>query len=311
VVSNTDARINDGCYYGGGNATGEDTCVPLAATTSAGQISEVNARLSEDSVAEQIRDLKRVNAQNRTLSDGQSVQVGQVVMFVQSGHRWVDESQLASMNSLFSTSTLSEIGENENQTLFDRLVTLANSFVDGVFSIFELRADRIEVANELCVDGMCINGDDLRAMLETSDANGQIMEVSETPTEAPDSDSGETDSDTAPEAGSGTAASTTEPSPDDGTAATTTEPVSTSTVPTTTEQVIAGEETPTSTAPVTEEEVASSTESATDQPIQEVESEVSVEEELEATENQQPEPEPAAAAEPEVTEVDEETESAQ
>jgi len=311
IVSNTDARINNGCYYGGGNAAGEETCVPLVATSSAGQISEVNTRLAEASVSEQIQALKQKSSENRTLVNGQSVKVGQVVMFVQAGHRWVDENRLASMNSLFSSSTVSKRGEKENQTLFDRLVALANSFVDGVFSIFELRADRIEVANELCVDGMCINGDDLRAMLETSDANGQIMEVSETPTEAPDSDSGETDSDTAPEAGSGTAASTTEPSPDDGTAATTTEPVSTSTVPTTTEQVIAGEETPTSTAPVTEEEVASSTESATDQPIQEVESEVSVEEELEATENQQPEPEPAAAAEPEVTEVDEETESAQ
>jgi hypothetical protein len=294
VVSNTDARINDGCYYGGGNATGEDTCVPLAATTSAGQISEVNARLSEDSVAEQIRDLKRVNAQNRTLSDGQSVQVGQVVMFVQSGHRWVDESQLASMNSLFSTSTLSEIGENENQTLFDRLVTLANSFVDGVFSIFELRADRIEVANELCVDGVCVSGDDLRALLEAANTDGQTVEVTETSTETPDADAAESESDPSPETGSGTASST-EESPDDGTTATTTEPVATSTVATSTAST---------TQPVTDEEgAASTTAPMSDEPITETESEATEEEEVDEPEVIEEETEePVAETEPEETE---------
>jgi len=294
IVSNTDERINDGCYYGGGNAAGEEECAPLVATTSAAQIAEANNRLAEDSVAEQLDALKRVNAHSRTLANGQSVKVGQVVMFVQSGHRWVDESQLASMNSLFSTSTLSEIGENENQTLFDRLVTLANSFVDGVFSIFELRADRIEVANELCVDGVCVSGDDLRALLEAANTDGQTVEVTETSTETPDADAAESESDPSPETGSGTASST-EESPDDGTTATTTEPVATSTVATSTAST---------TQPVTDEEgAASTTAPMSDEPITETESEATEEEEVDEPEVIEEETEePVAETEPEETE---------
>jgi hypothetical protein len=312
IVSNTDERINDGCYYGGGNAAGEEECAPLVATTSAAQIAEANNRLAEDSVAEQLDALKRVNAHSRTLANGQSVKVGQVVMFVQSGHRWVDESQLASMNSLFSTSTLSEIGENENQTLFDRLVTLANSFVDGVFSIFELRADRIEVANELCVDGVCVNGDDLRALLETANPDGQTAEVTETPTEAADSDSAnsdEPDSDSAPETGSGTASSI-EESPEDETTATTTGPVATSTVATstasTTQPVIDEEETASTTQPVTSEEATTSTtEPVTDEPGTETEPEVVEETPTEEEMTDEPEVTKEAPEEP-VTETESE-----
>jgi hypothetical protein len=282
VVSNTDARINDGCYYSGGNAAGEDPCEPLVATTSANQIAEVNTRLAEDSVAEQIRDLKRVRAQSRNLASGQSVQVGQVVMFVQSGYRWVDESRLASMNSLFSTSTLSEVGENEQETLFDRLVTLANSLVDGVFSIFELRADRVEVANELCVDGVCINAGDLRALLESTNADGQIVEVTETSTENPDADSGDTDTETTtnpdPTASSteeiedtaSTTATSTEQGTVDGGATSSTTASSTAT--TTEEPVTEDEEnsstTPAVTDPEPEESVSTTTTPANNQPPQ-------------------------------------------
>jgi hypothetical protein len=188
-------------------------------------------------------------------------------MFVQSGYRWVDESRLASIHSLFSTSTLSEIGKNENETLFDRLVILANSFVDGVFSIFELRADRIEVASELCVDSVCINAGDLRALLEAQNTDKQRVEVMETPTETPDSAG--SDSDTAPEADSGTdsgTASSTEklPEPEEGMTATTTQPVATSTASTasTTELV------------TDEEKTASTTEPVSDTPVAETEPEV-------------------------------------
>jgi hypothetical protein len=284
VVSNTDARINDGCYYSGGNAAGEDPCEPLVATTSANQIAEVNTRLAEDSVAEQIRDLKRVRAQSRNLASGQSVQVGQVVMFVQSGYRWVDESRLASMNSLFSTSTLSEVGENEQETLFDRLVTLANSLVDGVFSIFELRADRVEVANELCVDGVCINAGDLRALLESTNADGQIVEVTETSTENSDADSGDTDTDTETTTNPDPTASSTEEIEDTAsTTATSTEQgtvdggatsstTASSTATTTEEPVTEDEEnsstTPAVTDPEPEESVSTTTTPANNQPPQ-------------------------------------------
>jgi hypothetical protein len=244
VVSNTDPRINDGCYFGGGNATGEGACVPLTATTTTGQINEVNNRLAQESVAQQVQALKRVNAQTRTVA-GKSVKVGQVVMFVQAGHRWVDETQLASLGSLFATSTLTESGENENETMFDRLVTLANSFVDGVFSIFELRADRVEVAEELCVDGVCIDADDLRQMLEGNQANQNTNSTGGDPN----------GSDPAP-----APAPETEPEPEPTTASepdpeVVPEPESTEepTPETVVEELLVATSTPTSTPPVAEE----------------------------------------------------------
>jgi hypothetical protein len=60
------------------------------------------------------------------------------------------------------------VGENENETLLDRIKNLANNFVDGVLSIFELRVNRVEVSEELCVDGVCLNADDLRRLLDGS-----------------------------------------------------------------------------------------------------------------------------------------------
>ena len=170
VTTNDDPRIHDGCYYGGGAAAGEAPCVPLKSTSTAGQIQEVNQQLAAESVAAQIQQLKRVGANTRRLATGESVKVGQVVMFVENSWRWLDEDQLAMVNSLMSTSSITEIGENEDETLLDRLVSLANRFVDGVFSVFELRADRVEVAEELCVDGVCIDADDLRTMLEQNNA---------------------------------------------------------------------------------------------------------------------------------------------
>jgi hypothetical protein len=310
VVSNTDVRINDGCYYGGGNAAGEEACEPLVATTSAGQINEVNNRLAEDSVAEQIHALKQTRAQTRTLADGQSVRVGQVVMFVQAGHRWIDESRLASLDALFSTSTLTEIGEKENETLFDRLVALANSFVDGVFSIFELRADRVEVADELCVDGVCVGADDLRSLLEMSTkTNEHTTAVIAAPAET--GDSTQTDSGT-----SSVSETANEPESEAGatSTATTTETATTSTA-TTTEQLPEEDTTASSTAsntPIIESEIASSTEPTTDEPVQAVESEgteeAPAEEIMEEASDVVEETGPEEAAAPEVIEAPVETE---
>ena len=89
-------------------------------------------------------------------------------MFVRLSHRWADESQLASLGVLLGTSSLETIGENEDETIFDRLVALANNFVDGVLSIFEIKTNRIEVAEELCIDGVCIKAADLQNFLDNS-----------------------------------------------------------------------------------------------------------------------------------------------
>ena len=45
-----------------------------------------------------------------------------------------------------------ETGEIEDETIFDRLVLLANNFIDGVLSIAGLKVDRVEMAEELYVD---------------------------------------------------------------------------------------------------------------------------------------------------------------
>lgn len=94
-------------------------------------------------------------------------------MFVDLSKRWIDESQLASIGILFGTSSIEQVGDIEEETIFDRLVKLANSFVDGVLSIFEIRVNRIEVENELCVDGVCINADDLRNLLDSQNSTNQ------------------------------------------------------------------------------------------------------------------------------------------
>ncbi len=165
VFTNSDPRIHDGCYYSGGVASGDEPCVPLVSTTTDSQLEEVNDIIETETVEEALNELRETDSDTENLADGTSVKVGQIIMFVRLSHRWADESQLASLGVLVGTSSLDKIGDNENETMLDRLVALANSFVDGVLSIFEIKVNRIEVADELCVDGVCINADNLRTIL--------------------------------------------------------------------------------------------------------------------------------------------------
>ena len=167
IYTNLDPRLDDGCYYGGGNAVGDEPCVPLSATTTQGQIDEANHIAEAESVAEQMDALRDERSETKRLADGTAVKVGRVVMFVDRSYRWFDDSQLASLGTLFSTSSIETVGDNEDETIFDRLVTLANNFVDGVLSVFTLKADKVETS-ELCVDGVCVTADDLRTMLNTN-----------------------------------------------------------------------------------------------------------------------------------------------
>jgi len=276
VVSNTDTRINDGCYYGGGNATGEEDCVPLVATTSTGQITEVNNRLAQESVAEQIQALKGVRSQTIRV-DGKSVKVGQVVMFVQNGHRWVEETQLTQLQSLFATSSVTEVGDEEDETLFDRLMAMANNFVDGVLSITGLKADKVET-QELCLDDVCVDASQLRALLEASNNEDQPIQVIEVTPEPEEDD--EPEPEPQPEE---------EPSPEEEPAATSTEPVASSTPQT-------APETSTSTPDSTEEETPPEPE--TPDPEPEPEEETPPEPE---TPDPEPEPEPEEEPSPEET----------
>ena len=67
---------------------------------------------------------------------------------------------------LTSTSTDFVLDGEGEETLWSRIKTLAQGFVDGVLSVAGLRAENIYVENELCVDGVCVTADDLRALLQ-------------------------------------------------------------------------------------------------------------------------------------------------
>ncbi|MCB9815077.1 right-handed parallel beta-helix repeat-containing protein [Candidatus Nomurabacteria bacterium] len=168
VFTDTDPRLQDDCYFEDGVSARNASCVPLVSTSTEDQIEEVNEIIERQSVAEALAELAEERSETVYLSDGTAIKLGQVVMFVRLSHRWADESQLASLGVLLGTSSLETIGENEDETIFDRLVALANNFVDGVLSIFEIKTNRIEVAEELCIDGVCIKAADLQNFLDNS-----------------------------------------------------------------------------------------------------------------------------------------------
>ncbi|MCA9361926.1 hypothetical protein KC906_00985, partial [Candidatus Kaiserbacteria bacterium] len=186
INSVLDPRINDGCYYSGGGAIGDEPCVPLAATTTDEQIEEANDYIKQQEVAQLLEEMREIESETVVLNADTEVQVGQIVVFVDLSYRWVDDSQLATLGALMGTASLSTFGEDETETLFDRLVALADRFVDGVLSVFTLKADRVEVAEELCVDDVCITAADLRALL-----NGQAAAAASTAPEAPVADEDE------------------------------------------------------------------------------------------------------------------------
>ena len=89
---------------------------------------------------------------------------GVVLMSVQNELYFTADTTTA-LNDLF---VLPENATGSDDTLWSRLKTLATNFVDGVLTTTGLNADRVNVAEELCVDGVCVNGDDLRALLESA-----------------------------------------------------------------------------------------------------------------------------------------------
>ncbi len=162
VTDPDDPRVHDGCYYGGGGDIGEP-CVPLDGASIIEQINNANQRLEEESVADQLAALAATPSETRIV-DGRAVSVGQVIMFVDLRERFLAPEQSTQLASLLALPT--EQGENEEETILDRLVVMANSFVDGVLTLAGIRAERIEVAEELCVDDVCVDANDLRNLLE-------------------------------------------------------------------------------------------------------------------------------------------------
>jgi hypothetical protein len=167
-----DPRINDGCYFGGGNASGEEACVPLIATSTDGQAAEAEALAAAEAQAAALAALANVQSERVTLDDGREVRVGQVVMFVKLSNRDIDETGKLMIAALLAnaSTTGAEVGE----TIWQRLVSLANGFIDGVLSVLTLKVDVLEVNNDLCVDGVCVTSENLRQLLEK---NNEINDV--------------------------------------------------------------------------------------------------------------------------------------
>lgn len=184
IFTEYDPRINDGCYYGGGAAIGDKPCIPLTATTTEGQIKEANDIAEVESIEAQLAELRGMRSRTETLVDGTEVKVGQVIMFVEKSYRWLDNAQVATLGILTSTSSIAVVGGNEKETVFDRLVALANRFVDGVLSVFTLKADKVET-KELCVDGVCVGADDLRQLLDGVNQTSVIAPISVEETSEP------------------------------------------------------------------------------------------------------------------------------
>jgi trimeric autotransporter adhesin len=127
-------------------------------------------------------------------TDGQTVHVGHALMFIELG-QYYTKSVTNVLTELTATSTLQE--GNGTDTLWDRIKTLAQNFVDGVLAITGLKAHKVET-NELCVDGVCINGEQLRALLnsnniESNNDSDDDDTLSQEDTPIEDVDSGETE----------------------------------------------------------------------------------------------------------------------
>ncbi len=158
----TDVRTQDGCYFGGGSALGEGECVEqeVAPTATATPI--------EDTTRETVlRELAEQSALQTLDAEGESVTIGQTIMFIELGWYQIDREALV-LKELSATTTF---GQSE-MTLWDRVKGLAQNFVDGVLTLTGLKADRVDVKNELCVDGVCVTADDLRALLDTVHESG-------------------------------------------------------------------------------------------------------------------------------------------
>ncbi len=163
---NDDPRAGDGCSFGGGGAIGQNgaqPCVPTVAgaSTDWDAAGEAAVEAVEEQIDE-IDDLTSLPAERVSTASG-TVAVGQALMFVKLG-RFDDGRTADVMRELLATST-DLVPGGEGESLWDRLKTLAQNFVDGVLSVTRLKAKSVEVEEQLCVDDVCVTADDLRELL--------------------------------------------------------------------------------------------------------------------------------------------------
>jgi hypothetical protein len=140
--------------------------VPLKATTTVAQYDEADALAAQEAKEEALAELAATPSEEVILADDREVKVGVIVMFVKLEKRTLDGDGMAMVAALLSHASGTD-GEVSEETVWERLVNLANNFVDGVLSVFTLKADKVET-KELCVDGVCVNANDLRTMLNAN-----------------------------------------------------------------------------------------------------------------------------------------------
>ncbi|QQR64956.1 hypothetical protein IPH92_00010 [Candidatus Kaiserbacteria bacterium] len=158
-----DPRSQDGCYTGGGNALGEAVCVVQKVFTTT-----VMSENPEETRASMLAELTNETPEMATSAAGETLAVGQALMFIELSWYQVDRERMV----LSELATTSPLFAGSDVTLWDSIKALASRFVDGVLSVTGIKADRIEVKDELCVDGVCVTADDLRAILQSTRSGG-------------------------------------------------------------------------------------------------------------------------------------------
>ncbi|MEZ4195134.1 MAG: hypothetical protein R3B53_01920 [Candidatus Paceibacterota bacterium] len=152
---------------------GEEPCVPLISTTTEARYEEADALALQTAKDKALRTLAKTKSETIALNSEETVKVGQIVMFVDLKYRYLDEKGMNMLAALLATASTTDTTNNSVvETVWERLVNLANNFVDGVLSIFKLKAEKVETS-ELCVDGVCINASDLRQLLNNTGSTNQ------------------------------------------------------------------------------------------------------------------------------------------
>jgi hypothetical protein len=124
------------------------------------------ASSTKDDIEEELTNKKSRTAYT---SEGDGVKIGQVVMFVNLQERFLDDETASNLALLMGTSLPTTLPSED--TIFTKLMRLADSFVDGVLSILSLKAERVEVGEVLCVeDDICLTEPELQILLERAGA---------------------------------------------------------------------------------------------------------------------------------------------
>ncbi len=210
---NDDPRINDGCYFGAGDATDATSttvCQSEEYEDIEQEIREENLRREAEALRDALADLAEEDAEELIIDGGEEVRVGQIVMFVNLSQIIDRSAETTFFTELFATSTVNE-GDGK-ETLWDRLRYIAQNFVDGVLAIAGLKVDRVEVADELCIDGVCVTGDELRSLLNLANQPMSVP-VPATSDEIEDEEPATTDIETPPVVVVGTTTTSTSPAP--------------------------------------------------------------------------------------------------